>query len=47
MKPLSQDSRSPDRDLNPGLSEYEAGVLTLYHDVPCKPYDTAHMLYNK
>jgi hypothetical protein len=25
---LSQDSLSPDRDLNPGPSEYEAGVLT-------------------
>jgi hypothetical protein len=24
---LSQDSRSPDRDLNPEPSEYEAGVL--------------------
>jgi hypothetical protein len=27
-KDLSQDSRSPDRDLNPGHSEHEAGVLT-------------------
>jgi hypothetical protein len=25
---LSRDSRSPGRDLNPGASEYEAGVLT-------------------
>jgi hypothetical protein len=28
MKPLRQDSQSPGRDLNPGLPEYEAGVLT-------------------
>jgi hypothetical protein len=27
-KNLSQDSRFPGRDLNPGSSEYEAGVLT-------------------
>jgi hypothetical protein len=27
-KTLSQDSRSPSRDLNPGPSEYEAGVPT-------------------
>jgi hypothetical protein len=27
-KTLSQDSRSASRDLNPGPSEYEAGVLT-------------------
>jgi hypothetical protein len=27
-KTLSQDSRSPDRDFNPGLPEYDAGVLT-------------------
>jgi hypothetical protein len=27
MKPFSQDSRSPDSDLNPGLPEYEAGAL--------------------
>jgi hypothetical protein len=27
-KNLSQDSRSPGRDLNPGPPEYEAGVLT-------------------
>jgi hypothetical protein len=26
-KNLSQDSRSPGRDLNPGFPEYEAGVL--------------------
>jgi hypothetical protein len=29
MKNLSQDSRSPGRDLNPGHPEYEAGVLTI------------------
>jgi hypothetical protein len=28
MKELSQDSRSPGRDLNPGPPEYKAGVLT-------------------
>jgi hypothetical protein len=28
IKNLSQDSRSPGRDLNPGPPEYEAGVLT-------------------
>jgi hypothetical protein len=28
MKPFSQDSRSPRRDLNPGPPEYEAGMLT-------------------
>jgi hypothetical protein len=28
MKNLSQDSRSPGRDLKPGSPEYEAGVLT-------------------
>jgi hypothetical protein len=28
MKDLSQDSRSPGRDLKPGTPEYEAGVLT-------------------
>jgi hypothetical protein len=28
MKKLSQDSHSSGRDLNPGLTEYEAGVLT-------------------
>jgi hypothetical protein len=28
MKNLSQDSRSPGRDLNPGPLEYEAGVVT-------------------
>jgi hypothetical protein len=28
MKNLSQDSRSRGRDLNTGLPEYEAGVLT-------------------
>jgi hypothetical protein len=28
LKTLSQDSRSPGRDLNPGPPEYEAGVLT-------------------
>jgi hypothetical protein len=27
MKNLSEDSRSTGRDLNPGLPEYEAGVL--------------------
>jgi hypothetical protein len=27
-KEISQVSLSPDRDLNPGPSEYEAGVLT-------------------
>jgi hypothetical protein len=27
-KNLSQDSRSPGRDLNPGPPEYKAGVLT-------------------
>jgi hypothetical protein len=27
-KNVSQDNRSPDRDLNLGLTEYEAGVLT-------------------
>jgi hypothetical protein len=26
MKPLSQASRSPGRDLNPGTPEYEAGI---------------------
>jgi hypothetical protein len=29
MKAVSQDSRSSGRDLNPGLIEYDAGVLTL------------------
>jgi hypothetical protein len=29
MKNLSQDSRSPGQDLNPGHPEYEAGVLTI------------------
>jgi hypothetical protein len=29
----SQDSRSPNRDLNPVSLEYEAGVLTNNHDV--------------
>jgi hypothetical protein len=28
-KDLSQDSRSPDRDFNPGPPEYEAGMLTM------------------
>jgi hypothetical protein len=28
MKSLTQDSRSPGRDLNPGLPEYKVGVLT-------------------
>jgi hypothetical protein len=28
MKNLSQDTWSPNRDLNPGPSKYEAGVLT-------------------
>jgi hypothetical protein len=28
MKNLSEDNRSTDRDLNPGLPEYETGVLT-------------------
>jgi hypothetical protein len=28
MKPLSQESWSPGRDLNPGTPEHEAGVLT-------------------
>jgi hypothetical protein len=26
---LGQDSRSPGQDLNPGIPEYEAGVLTI------------------
>jgi hypothetical protein len=30
---LSQESRSPGRDFNPGLPEYQTGVLTLDHDV--------------
>jgi hypothetical protein len=33
---LSQDSRSPGRDLKPGPLENEAGVLTLDHDVRCQ-----------
>jgi hypothetical protein len=28
-KTLSQDSRTPDRDLNPRPPEYEAGMLTI------------------
>jgi hypothetical protein len=32
-KHLSQDSRSPNRDLNLVALEYEAGVLTNNHDV--------------
>jgi hypothetical protein len=32
-KNLGQDSRSPGPDLNLGPPEYEAGVLTLDHDV--------------
>jgi hypothetical protein len=32
-KNLSQDSRSPGRDLNRGPPGHEAGVLTLDHDV--------------
>jgi hypothetical protein len=31
MKIISQDSRSPGRDLNPGPPKYEAGVLTTRH----------------
>jgi hypothetical protein len=30
---LSHNFRPPGRDLNPGVPEYEAGVLTSYHDV--------------
>jgi hypothetical protein len=29
MKSITRDSRSPGHDLNPGLPEYEAGVLTI------------------
>jgi hypothetical protein len=32
-KNLTQDNRSPGRDLNPGPPEYEAGVLPLNHEV--------------
>jgi hypothetical protein len=32
-KKLNMDSRSPDRDLKPGPSEYEAGALLLDQDV--------------
>jgi hypothetical protein len=33
MKNIRQDSRSPGQDLNPGLPEYEAGVLTADHGI--------------
>jgi hypothetical protein len=33
MKNLSQNSWSPGRDLNLGPLEYEAGVLTINHNV--------------
>jgi hypothetical protein len=36
MTTLSQDSRSPGRDLNPRPSEYEMGVLT----IQLQPYVT-------
>jgi hypothetical protein len=41
MRKLSQDSHSSDRDLNPGLPEYEAGVLTnkKRHSVKSKVLD--------
>jgi hypothetical protein len=32
-KNFSQDSRSPDPDLNPGTPEYEAGILLSDEDV--------------
>jgi len=32
-KNLSEDSRSPGRDLNSGPPEYETRVSTLWHDV--------------
>jgi hypothetical protein len=34
---LSQDSRCPGQDLNPGPSEYEPGMLTLDHDARWMP----------
>jgi hypothetical protein len=42
-KNLSQDSRSPSRDLNPGPSEYETGVLITAFS--CALYEATFSLF--